>query len=314
MARRLALHRQIASLDPEGSPELRLLPPLQDVARGLVPRQAGRADAPSPLPAEAEQGGRGPSSPTIHPSPSLIALLPGSFDPFTRAHAALARAALETPPRPIQHPTSNVQDRPDLLLLTLTQRTVDKEDTHVASLEDRALLLQHWAQSQRPSALSRRLCVGLCNRGLYLEQAQAARHLFPPPAQLVFVVGYDKLIQILDPRYYDRRDAALAELFTLSSLWVAPRGAGDAQAVANLLALPENRRHASAIHLLAVPRAFAHLSATAVRAALQTGRLPRSLLPATTLRFIRDTGTYLPKPGSAIKGATPARGAPCVQN
>ena len=37
------------------------------------------------------------------------------------------------------------------------------------------------------------------------------------------IYGYDKVVQIFDPRYYDDRDAALDRLFALSSLLVAPR-------------------------------------------------------------------------------------------
>lgn len=313
-ARWLAVHDQIAALDPDGPPFLSILRPPQEIgsrARGFPP--------PLPELGEGDQGGEG--------RPRLVGLLPGSFDPLTRAHAALARAALGAPPTTalgratappaqsrIQNRRSKIRypDALDLLLLTLTRRTVDKEDAHVASLEDRALLLQHWAQSQRPAALSARLGVALCNRGLYVEQAQAARRLFPTPTHLVFIVGYDKLVQILDPRYYDHRDAALNQLFALASLWVAPRGEGDSQAMTALLAHRENRNYARRIHLLDLPLAFARLSATGARAALHAGRLPRRLLPAATLRFIRDTGTYRPSRNSELSrlGGTMARALP----
>ena len=41
-----------------------------------------------------------------------------------------------------------------------------------------------------------------------------------PTAELTLLVGYDKVVQILDPKYYDDRDAALHELFALARLLV----------------------------------------------------------------------------------------------
>ena len=62
--------------------------------------------------------------------------------------------------------------------------------------------------------------VVLCNRGLYVEQAEALRQrILAPGQELVFVVGFDKIQQIVDPRYYADRDASLNRLLPWRGSW-----------------------------------------------------------------------------------------------
>ena len=91
-----------------------------------------------------------------------------------------------------------------LVLFTLAKVTVDKEHVTGLSLEDRLLLLSLYTQRHPSTGFA------LVNRGLYFEQAQAFRSVFGEQVALSFVVGMDKLLQILDPKYYQDRDAALA--------------------------------------------------------------------------------------------------------
>ena len=65
--------------------------------------------------------------------------------------------------------------------------------------------------------------LALINRGLYIEQVDVVRTLIPEIEELFVVVGFDKVVQILDPRYYENRDAVLDRLFANASLLVAPR-------------------------------------------------------------------------------------------
>ena len=46
----------------------------------------------------------------------------------------------------------------------------------------------------------------------------------PALERLVFLVGFDKIVQIFDPRYYDDREDALRQLFSVASFAVAPAG------------------------------------------------------------------------------------------
>lgn len=210
--------------------------------------------------------------------PERLAVLAGSFDPLTRAHIALARAAH----RSAQLPT---------VYFLLSKVTVDKERAGGALPEDRLLVLERYAAGHRE------LGVLLANRGLYVEQAEALHRTFPVLRALYFVVGFDKILQIFDPHYYADRDAALEHLFSQASFLVAPRGGASAADLANLLQRPENRRFADLVTLLPFTRAFARLSSTRVREAAAAGAilggdLTAKWVPAEVADFIVATGAY----------------------
>ena len=117
--------------------------------------------------------------------------------------------------------------------------------------------------------------VVLCNRGLYVEQAEALRRKTVPPGQeLVFVVGFDKIQQILDPRYYTDREASLNRLFSLARFLVAERDAHGSQALEALLSEPANRAYRGRIaELTTLPGDHdPALSSTSVRTAQAEGR------------------------------------------
>ncbi|HWP29629.1 MAG TPA: hypothetical protein VNM50_08825 [Chloroflexota bacterium] len=202
-----------------------------------------------------------------------VGVLPGSFDPLTTAHAALARAALR-------------HGGIDSLLFLLSVRTVDKEGRACAALADRALVLQRYIAA-RP-----RYGLVVCNRGLYVEEAEALAALLPAGAAVWFVVGYDKIVQVFDPRYYPDREAALTRLFQRAGFLVAPRGPAGPRELAALLARPENQPYRERVRYLPLPPAYRDLSATAVRAALAAGADPRGLVPAAVAAFITATGCY----------------------
>ena len=130
----------------------------------------------------------------IRSTPHRIGVLCGSFNPLTLAHTELADQACRT-------------FQLDQLLFTLAKVTVNKEHVIGLGLEDRLLLLLLYT-AQRPKT-----GVALVNRGLYVEQAQAFCAIFGQQVALFFIVGMDKLIQILDARYYQDRETALAQLF-----------------------------------------------------------------------------------------------------
>ncbi len=214
-----------------------------------------------------------------HPRPQRLGVLCGSFNPLTLAHSALA-----------QHAGRVFQL--DQLLYTMAKVTVDKEQVSGMSLEDRLLLLLLHVQQQP------QLGVALVNRGLYFEQAQAFQALFDAQVGLFFMVGMDKLVQILDARYYQDREAALEQLFALTSLVVANRGDMARRAFDELLQRPANQPYRDAIHFLALPEPVAGLSSTAIR---QTGGGATDLsahVPAEVARFLTEARPYAP-PDSA---------------
>ena len=214
-----------------------------------------------------------------------LGLLPGSFNPLTVAHTELAAAGL----------AGGAIDR---VLFTLSTHTIDKESVTGATLEDRLLVLQLAAEDDG------RLGVLLVNRGLYVEQAELVRAAFPSAREVVFLVGWDKIVQIFDRRYYDDRDAALERLFALAGFLVAPRGDAGAAELSALLDRPENRRFVGAVRPLALPPALREVASSRVRAEVRSGVPPPDQLPPAARVFVEETGAYGPRP---TDGASPDR-------
>jgi nicotinic acid mononucleotide adenylyltransferase len=217
-----------------------------------------------------------------------IGLFAGSFNPLTDAHVAVASAA-----------RSSLQL--DLVLWTLASVTIDKERVERASLPDRITQLSVYA------ALDASGAVALTNQGLYVDQAAALRQVVAHGAQLVIVVGFDKIIQLFDPRYYEDRTAALDELFELADMAVVPRSGEGERELWALLHRPENEPYAPHVRSVDVPSAFATASSTAARALAALGdagrpRL-RTLLPPEGMALVQ-TGAYAqaPAPDADVYG------------
>lgn len=214
-----------------------------------------------------------PGSPVPHGS---IIVFPGSFNPPTKAHLGLLRQAQ----RYANH------HAPMQLYAAFSKVTVDKERVERPLLLDRILLLVEVLQKELPYT-----GVMLFNRGLYVEEAEAVRNSFSTVKQLFFLIGFDKIVQILDPHYYTDRNAALKDLFSLAQLLVAPRGKDGAEQLAELLNRPENRLFAPFIHELPLSSAYRNMSSTQVR---QQPEAHQRDVPLEVEEFIRTTHVYEP--------------------
>ncbi|HEX6556402.1 MAG TPA: hypothetical protein VF026_26825 [Ktedonobacteraceae bacterium] len=213
-----------------------------------------------------------------------IIVFPGSFNPPTNAHLAMLEQAQQ-----FAHSStfsSHQEDRDLLLYAAISKRTTDKENVERPLLLDRIILLDTLLRSRLPGT-----GIMLFNRGLYVEQAEAVRSSFPAVKRLFFLVGYDKIVQILDPHYYEDRDAALKTLFSMAELLVAPRGNADADTLSNLLSQPHNRQFAPYIHLLPLSNAYRDISSTRVR---QHSAEHLQDVPEEVRRFISETHVYDP--------------------
>ncbi|HEY7419759.1 MAG TPA: hypothetical protein VH593_31560, partial [Ktedonobacteraceae bacterium] len=164
-----------------------------------------------------------------------VIVFTGSFNPPTLAHLAMLK---QTRYYAQAHQPMNVY-------AAFTKLTVDKESVEYPLLLDRIALLQWILRGRQPHA-----GIMLFNRGLYVEQAQAIRASFSNVRRVFFLIGFDKVLQIFDPHYYENRDTALDELFAQAELLVAPRGNDGLHELADLLAQPENQRFAHYVHAL----------------------------------------------------------------
>ena len=140
------------------------------------------------------------------------AVFPGSFDPLTVGHLALADAARE-------------QVELDDLVMVISRVPLAKDALTQASVEDRLGAIRS-AGAERPwlrgAATDHQLLVDIADGYDFL------------------IVGADKAAQLMDPKFYGgseaERDAALARLPTLV---VGPRPGGIVPDDAVVLQLPE---------------------------------------------------------------------------
>ncbi len=202
-----------------------------------------------------------------------VGILPGSFNPPTLAHLELARAA---------------RRRFDLdrVVFSLGSVIVDKERVEGLIREDRLLLLSLLGADRPWSA------VAVVNRGLYSEQAPAFHACFGSGADLWFIVGMDKVLQIFDPRYYQDRDRALDALFAHARLIGANREDWGGEDLEALLEQPENRPYRDWVRPLALPARFKDQSSSAVRSGAGSEWSWEDVLSEVARDFVAATGAF----------------------
>jgi nicotinic acid mononucleotide adenylyltransferase len=203
-----------------------------------------------------------------------IVVFPGSFNPPTSAHIALLKQAWQYARR---HGTMQIY-------AAISKHTTDKESVQRPLLLDRIILLESVLRHHL-----RHTGIMLFNRGLYVEQAEAVHSAYPWVTRLYFLVGFDKIVQIFDPRYYKDRDLALHELFNLAEFLVAPRGKAGSADLTKLLERPENRQFAGHIHTLPLSAAYRDISSTRIR---QSPTAYEQEVPPEVSRFMRQTHAY----------------------
>jgi nicotinamide-nucleotide adenylyltransferase len=207
--------------------------------------------------------------PELDGDPRSVALLPGSFDPITIGHAALAEVA-----------TQNA----DLVLLVYSVRTLPKEGEPPPALLGEPERLRSMVEFSRGRP---GLQAALASHGLLAEQAEAARVRFPH-ARLFVVMGSDKVPQLLDPRWYRDRDAVLDPLFADAEVLYADRS-GHEGVVEKVLSLPENRRWSQRFRRLQVSPEVASVSSREVRERSIRGEDVRQLVPIEVHPFLPST-------------------------
>jgi nicotinic acid mononucleotide adenylyltransferase len=185
-------------------------------------------------------------------------LLAGTFNPFTRAHAALAVAG---------HRAGC-----DRVVLAMAPTSLDKEAVERAHPVDRLDWARGWAARHRWAA------VAVSSHPLLVDMAEALRAA--GAGEAVLLVGTDKAAQLVEPRYYADPEAAMARLTATASVMVAER-AGVPHAQRSLPGQP-----------LATPASVAALSATEARALAADGGDLRALLPAPVARAVERTRAY----------------------
>ena len=176
---------------------------------------------------------------------SRLGILPGSFNPPTRAHLALAYAALK---------------HCDEVLYVLP-RALPHKDYSGVGFDDRLRLLT--------TAISgnARFTAAASTGGLFLEIAAECRERYGPEVEIALLCGRDAAERIVGWKY--EREEMLAEMFDQFSLLVARRQGEYAP--------PEHL--ASRIGCLDIEAGWDEVSASQVREKIAAGIDCRDLLP-----------------------------------
>ncbi len=195
--------------------------------------------------------------------------LSASFNPLTVAHAWLIQEA------------SRIFS-PDEVLLILARANVDKP-VEGFSLTKRLSLLARFVES-RPT-----FSVAACSHGRFVDKAEAIRRHYPSGTRLGFIVGFDTLVRLFDPRYYADLTASLSSLFGVSEFIAANRAPDPPEAMTSFLARPDIAPYAHRIRVIQLPAEIAAVSATEVRARLARGEPITGLVPPEIPPFLTSS-------------------------
>jgi len=186
--------------------------------------------------------------------PARLAILSASFHPITKAHMALAQAALE-------HACE--------VLFVLPRRFPHKNYDKV-TLDDRLRMVL------AATAHDPRFSVAVSEGGLFIEIARECRQHYPPSTRLAFVCGADAAERVAKWDYGD--PDAFSRMLQEFELWVADRN-GDYEP-------PESyRKH---IRKLRIPPEYRNISATEVRRRIAAGEDWEGLVPNTVRALVRE--------------------------
>jgi len=185
--------------------------------------------------------------------------LSASFNPMTTAHAGLIREA------------SRVYSPGEVLLL-LAVANVDKA-VRGLPLTARLDLLRRFAES-RPT-----FSVAAVGHGRFVDKMNAILSAYPAGTRLVFLLGFDTLVRLFDPKYYTHPTDALSRLFEGSECVVANRDPEPPEAIAAFLARADVAPFAHRIRVIRLSADLAAVSATDVRARLAQGEPVAGLVP-----------------------------------
>ncbi|KAF9953289.1 hypothetical protein BGZ70_000306 [Mortierella alpina] len=141
-----------------------------------------------------------PASPS---RPTRIAVLDSSFNPPTKAHYQLLKAAARV--------------GCDVVLLLLATNNVDKGQTGASAIE-RLEMMEAMAmeaiRNEKEEPALRHMAVGLTIHARFMDKAQPILDSYPPnTVQLSWIMGHDTMTRLFDPKYYKDVRTDMAPFF-----------------------------------------------------------------------------------------------------
>jgi nicotinamide-nucleotide amidase len=213
---------------------------------------------------KARSGIRGPGG--------RLLVFPASFNPPTLAHLALIREAMK-------------KKSYDEVLVLLDGRAMDKRLTG-AGLEERLAMLDMLFRR------SPEVSIGLSNQGLFVDKLKPLNRHYSSLSAITFLVGFDTLVRVMDPKYYRNPKRSLARLFRESRFLAANRAEGGRAALCAFLEVAERRPFREKVSFIDLPRRYAFISSSLIRDRLRTGRTVKGFLPVFLQRYIHAGKLY----------------------
>lgn len=195
-----------------------------------------------------------------------LGIFSGSFNPLTLAHTKMVEETL-------------TKYQLDELLLLLAKANVDKT-VFGLPLAARLLTVKKYTEDHQ------RFSVGVSSHGRYIDKVTALKTISPPETEFYFIVGYDTLVRIFDPKYYTDFHAELEELFKTARFVVANRAEADIETIDSYMAQPEIRQYTPYISCILLPDVYAYMSSTEVRELLARGEPIEHLVPSSILTML----------------------------
>jgi nicotinate-nucleotide adenylyltransferase len=193
---------------------------------------------------------------TVSPAPAKLAILPGAFNPPTRAHLAMADAAL-----------ANVDE-----VLFALPRAFPHKAYSGSEFETRLVWLRA-ALAAYP-----RFSLAVTEGGLFIEIAQEARAVYGTGAELFFLCGRDAAERIVGWNYGEG-DSIEKQLESFALL-VAARG--------GIYEPPLQIRNR--VHTLTLPPGLDEISSSEVRRRIGAGEPWRDLVPNSIASLMEQRG------------------------
>ena len=194
-----------------------------------------------------------------------LGIFSGSFNPLTVAHIKMVEEARD-------------RFQLDELLLLLAKANVDK-DIFGWPLAGRILSLKRYAENQND------VSIGISSHGRYIDKVTALKAVYPVDTAFHFIVGYDTLVRIFDPKYYTDIQTELQHLFSQCCFIVANRGDVDIETIKEFLAQPALQQYRSSVTPLSLSDFYAEVSSTEVRQRIAKGDTISHLVPPIIAEF-----------------------------
>ena len=206
------------------------------------------------------------TSEPINKSGKHLGIFSGSFNPLTIAHIKLIEEARQ-------------QYQLDEILLLLAKSNVDK-DVYGLPLAGRILILKDYAVSHPY------ISIGVSSHGRYIDKVTALKTIYPPQTDFSFIVGYDTLVRIFDPKYYKNLHEELQHLFSQCRFIAANREEADINAIQQFLSQTSLQIYRQHVDYLLLPDDYAEISSTDVRRRIEEGEPISHLVPPIVVEFL----------------------------